>query len=145
MNCLLALLTGYSVMAHAVFGCCDHGLAAKAGYPTGCCCRSIAWVKKAAMSVDQPSAKHKKADVAAVVCSSSAGQLHECRHASCHWLTSSRTIVSDLTVTTAPAISAAVPPSVGLPSSFSSSRADDFSGTETPSLRLHLLVGVLLV
>ncbi len=145
MNYLLALLTGYSVMAHAVFGCCDHGLAMKPGARSACCCRSVGWMKRPAVLMQQPSTEAKKPEVEALTCSSSAGPSHECRHASCHWVTSSRTMVSDLTLSIAPVVSTAVLPSPGLSNSFSSSPADDFAGTESPSLRLHLLVGVLLV
>ncbi len=84
MRKLIAILTGLHVLAHGVFGCCDHGWAAMAApkveASSSCACHH-------AHHDQHDSQTAPAADICdAVGQNSPAPAPHECVHASCHWI-----------------------------------------------------------
>jgi len=136
MKRVVAAITGLHVLLHGIFGCCGHGLAATADVADPCHCHHVA---------DSDHAEHSPARA------DTDGQLppyeqHKCPHSTCHWLaTSSATALDwmdfDVALTGMPAIPVAI----------AASTAAEYSAThfgrQKPALplRLHLVVGVLLI
>jgi hypothetical protein len=142
MNRLIAILTGLHVLAHGVFGCCEHRLDATSPPSVAspvlktCCCHH-------GHQAAHPSASRAN-DVAerALLKRST----HPCIHSSCHWLAAAAGPSVRPPNFSVPVAVVAAPLSHGLSQHAASFRPDNVIGrTSAPPLRLHLVVGVLLV
>jgi hypothetical protein len=137
MKPLIAILTGLHVLAHGIFGCCDHGLVAPSRAAPPCACHH-------AHHDDQHVPSSNPHDVADV--EQPAQAPHQCVHASCHWLASSVGKLINM-----PDFSTPIPLVASLPKSCLALQAAEFwpdiatDGTSAPPLRLHLALGVLRI
>jgi hypothetical protein len=137
MKPLIAILTGLHVFAHGVFGCCDHGVVTPSRESNPCSCHH-------AVHHDVHAPSSERCAVADEEIPSQAP--HQCFHASCHWLAGNvGPSISTLElsapvsfVATLPSGHCAVPAAEFWPD-FATSRSS------APPLRLHLVVGVLLI
>lgn len=140
MKPLIAILTGLHVLAHSVFGCCDHGRVASPQTEAPCAC-SHAHHDDHHVRVSSSCDAH---DVAAEELPSQAP--HQCVHASCHWLAGSAGPSVSPPDFSAPIPFGAIPPTRDVASQSAEFRPDRAAGRSTaPPLRLHLALGVLLI
>lgn len=137
MKPIIAILTGLHVLAHGVFGCCDHGLVVTARSESACACHH----------------GHGHADVASLSsdCASierglPAPASHECVHDACHWLAGGDgPSVAPLDLSVPTLVVSAVSP-INLALDVANYQPDDILGrTSAPPLRLHLAHGVLVI
>jgi hypothetical protein len=141
MRKLIAILTGLHVLAHGVFGCCDHGWAAMAlphaEQATSCACHHAH--------------QHAHDAPGANLCDAVSQHLpapapHECAHASCHWMAGgggpgiwsleacgAMLMVAIVPIESSPLLAGHYRPS------------DDCARFPAPPLRLHLALGVIVV
>jgi hypothetical protein len=137
MKSLIAIVTGLHVLAHGIFGCCDHGLAKSS--PTGkpCACHH-------AHDHDHegPSPSSRGAAVEEIPSQAP----HQCVHASCHWLAiSAGASVKPLD------FSSPIPFVAIVTRGGETSQTGIFwpemaaARSSAPPLRLHLALGVLLI
>lgn len=137
MKPLVVILTGLHVLAHGVFGCCDHGLVAMAAAALPCAC------EHAHHHADEASAN---ADGDSVERHAPAPTPHECVHASCHWVAGSAGPSVTPLDFSAPTMFAAVVPTTSSALHAAAFQPDDVRGrTSAPPLRLHLALSVLVV
>jgi hypothetical protein len=136
MKTLIAIVTGLHVLAHGVFGCCDHGALATAG-ALPCVCEHVH------QHADEASNHHAGEHVDRHAPSDAP---HECVHASCHWVAGGvGPSVTPLDFSL-PATFVAVTPTSVSAMHAAAFEPDDVRGrTSTPPLRLHLALGVLVV
>lgn len=146
MNCILTILTGLSVLAHSIFGCCDHVVASKPNARPSCCCHGIARTNTpstaaAKVSAASPTQTKAMADKSPI----SPRESHECKHASCHWLADGKASLSHVGLEYVVYVATPVERVIDFtkPSLFAKSHFGMPAGA--PPVRLHLLVGVLLV
>lgn len=146
MNCVLAILTGLSVLAHSIFGCCDHFVVSKSNARPACCCHGIARTKAPATPVAKVSLA-KSAPTKSVACKTPASPTgkHECKHASCHWLADCKTDLSQVGLEHVVHIAVPAEQVIDFSTPTQFANAHFASPIEGPPVRLHLLVGVLLV
>jgi hypothetical protein len=136
MKSLIAILTGLHVLAHGVFGCCDHGVASAAQANRLCACH------RSHHEHSQPTVSQRDL----VDEQSPAGPTHDCVHASCHWMTGDAAPTINPFDASMPATMTALV-SFG-PTAFQAAEfwPDAAAGTfSAPPLRLHLSLGVMLV
>jgi hypothetical protein len=138
MNRLIAAITGFHVLLHGVFGCCNLGLAAPAHKSHSCPCHHVA---------DGDHAEHSHGGDAEDR-DSPPREPHMCVHASCHWLVGDAvSTLSLLDFQGATFIAAIVPPSTSASSVIGAGSWCDVGAARSLALpvRLHLAVGVLLI
>lgn len=141
MKSLIAILTGLHVLAHGIFGCCDHGLVPPSRVPQRCACHHAHHDDHHA-----PSSSPHDESLELAVEELPGPAPHQCVHASCDWLAGS----VGKTVHT-PDFSTPIPLVASLPKSCSALRTAEFrpdiAADETSALplRLHLALGVLLI
>lgn len=137
MKQLIAILTGLHLLAHGVFGCCDHGLLKQSQLESECACHGgIHHADDVAKSGNCNGLDHDLPMPGS----------HHCLHDACHWVADSDgPCVASLDFA-APVFVAFVPSpllTVLHPAEF---QPDDILGrTSTPPLRLHLVLGMLLI
>jgi hypothetical protein len=137
MKPIIAILTGLHVLAHGVFGCCDHGLVVAARAETACACHH---------THDHADEAARSGDCDAIERDAPAPASHECVHATCHWVAGSDGPSATTLDLVAPAlmVSAALPANPALLAA--EYQPDDILGrTSAPPLRLHLALGVLVI
>jgi hypothetical protein len=147
MNRLVALFTGFHVLIHSIFGCCDQAFAKVLPAVLDCHCDTghshQAHSERVAYT---PCADHFELGGAGD-CNdrSSPLQSHSCRHASCHWLTASHASVELFIVShflsslDLPLVERMSGKAAALPAAIESLQ------NRALPLRLHLAVGVLLI
>ncbi|MGD9633222.1 MAG: hypothetical protein AB7G28_08050 [Pirellulales bacterium] len=139
MKPAILILTALHVLAHGVFGCCDHGALAAAQSSPPCVCHRTdhehAHPSHAPVKSGDRIEKHSPSPAP-----------HECVHASCHWLTGSagQTIVPPL-ASMPLALGTASPVSLLAVHAAEFRPADTAASSLAPPLRLHLALGVILV
>lgn len=158
MKQVVAIIGGLSVLAHGIFGCCDHVFAStpqgSAGY-----CRCHAAVAHSHEHGDahgnhnssEPHSSQQESPGSCDNCGFTVqGQIpsgqHVCRHANCHWLKSSSSPIIRLFDLGCFFAAPILPPAAAAsPSAWQQST--DFAVGRICSLplRLHLAVGVLLI
>jgi hypothetical protein len=136
MKPLIAILTTLHVLAHGVFGCCDHGVTATARANLPCVCHHSSHEHSHSTTSHSDLVDEQHPTPAP----------HDCVHASCHWMTGDAApTVNPLEASMPVAMTALVP--------FGSTtfQAAEFwpdvaAGTFSAlPLRLHLSLGVILV
>lgn len=139
MKSLVLILTALHVLAHGVFGCCDHGvLASLAAVEDHCVCHHAddlqdrhshdALLPEGWIEGDTPSRSP-----------------HECFHASCHWMTGDAAASAVALDEWAPlAMVAMLPVDPFTRQATESSFAMAPISISAPPLRLHLALGVIL-
>lgn len=139
MKCTIIILTALHVLAHGVFGCCDHGEMAAAQSPSSCVCHHAhhkhgnhshsQWAVDDRMEQNTPSPAP-----------------HECTHASCHWMTDSAGISIVPPHASTPLVLGVASPAALLAVHAAEFCLDDEAdNSSAPPLRLHLVLGVILV
>lgn len=146
MNCVVAILTGLSVLAHSIFGCCDHVVASKLNARPSCSCHGIARTNAPSPTVAKAT-RAGATQTKSVACKSptSPGGKHECKHASCHWLADGKTTLSHAPLERVVYIAIPIEQVIDFSISSRFANANLGSLADGPPVRLHLLVGVLLV
>jgi hypothetical protein len=149
MRTLIAILTALHVLAHGIFGCCDHGGAAAGTNTPACVCHHA----EHGGHEHGESGDHHADDVAepASDClatdeESPASAPHRCIHASCYWLAAD-VVVSQHTFDFN-CLAAFDANSASLASALNATEfwPDSARGqVSAPPLRLHLALGVLLI
>lgn len=141
MKKFIAILTGLHVLAHSVFGCCEHRLDVTPATATPevktCCCHHGAHV-----------VQHRSAPGASDVAAQTVPQRssHQCIHSSCHWLAASAGRSIELLDFSVPVAIVDVQSVHGVALHSAAIPPDNVLGrTSAPPLRLHLVIGVLLV
>jgi len=136
MKTWIAILTSLHVLAHGVFGCCDHGPVVSPQAVQSCSCHHEVH--------DHLTSSPDSRDAADQGWPSR--QPHQCVHASCHWVVGdSGPSVKELD------FSAPISIAAFLPAGGSALPAAEFwpdaarGTTSAPPLRLHLALGVLLI
>ena len=155
MNQLISILIGLHVLVHSIFGCCDHALVATSHSMSGKACSH-------AVAKSEEGCRHEHNNHAAVAAhNANSAQLfainisdqqsapherHDCRHDSCHWLTSVALPTIDLLDSYCDAASIQVNRAV-IASEIASEfwLAADLGQYRALPLRLHLALGVLLI
>jgi len=152
---LIIIVTGLHVLAHSIFGCCDHAFVAIPDSAGGHAC-SHCVVK----FIEAGRHEHSHCDAVATQNDesihsfttdisdqqSAPHQRHECRHDSCHWLTSDAS--SDLDLPSSYfAVTCFSTISVAIASNATSGywQESDVGRRHAPPLRLHLALGVLMI
>jgi len=146
MNCVLAILTGLSVLAHSIFGCCDHVVASKSNARPSCSCHGIARTNAPSPAVAKATrASATQTKSVASKSPTSPVRKHECKHASCHWLADGKTTLSHVPLEQVVYIAIPIEQVIdfSIPSQFANAHLGSLA--DGPPVRLHLLVGVLLV
>jgi hypothetical protein len=143
MNCVLTILTGLSILAHSVFGCCDHTIAAKSNPRSACCCHGASPVRTSKVAEDANSKAPAKA--AFSPSHSNPAKDHICKHASCHWLSGGKVDHAEVALDIAADFSVPLFAADSYPWTCQSDKCPTLPDRDAPPLRLHLLVGVLLV
>jgi hypothetical protein len=149
MRTLIAILTGLHVLAHGIFGCCNHGQTAMGPKSTACVCHH----DDHAVHEHGESDEHHADDLAepASDClaadeQSPASAPHHCIHASCHWLAadvaSSHHNFDFQHLIALYGDSALLASALTYTAFWPDSACAPFSA---PPLRLHLALGVLLI
>jgi len=135
----IAILTGLHVLAHGVFGCCDHSLAASARAPKSCSCHHQA----------HPSDHHAHSSCPRELADeeeSPSPAPHQCIHASCHWLSGDAEPNINLLDLSAPVALVVIVPIDRLATHAAEFWPDNAArGNSALPLRLHLALGVLLI
>ena len=154
MNRLIVIVTGLHVLAHSIFGCCDHVFAASSDTSTDHECSHAV-----ARDVEPSRHKHDCHDAVADPRNeselsstyesngeSAPHQRHDCRHADCHWLTSLKAAAASLLdYDCTPAGAARIAEPLALTPLFGLSPERDIRRCQALPLRLHLAFGVLLI
>jgi hypothetical protein len=136
MKSLIAILTGLHVLAHGIFGCCNHGLVASSPAAKPCACHRA--------HHDHHVSPSSSRDVADEQLPSRAP--HQCAHSSCHWLTGNAGPSISPPDFSVPVSFVAILPMRGLAMQAAEFRPADILGPSfAPPLRLHLALGVLLI
>lgn len=146
MNCVLAILTGLSVLTHSIFGCCDHVVASKSNARPSCSCHGIARTNAPSPVVAKATRANatQTKSVASKSPTSPVGQ-HDCKHASCHWLADGKTTLSHVPLERVLIIAIPIAQVIDFSTPLQFANAHSGSLLDGPPVRLHLLVGVLLV
>ena len=155
MNRAVVCITGLHVLIHSIFGCCDHAFAAFSESVGGhVCSHAVTKCDEAALHEhghhDAVAAHNDECEQSCKTGisdqQSAPHQRHDCRHDSCHWLTSEALPDIELLdshcdtmyVPTTGAAIASLPASGFWPET-------DVGRYHAPTLRLHLALGVLLI
>lgn len=142
MKSVILLLTALHVLAHGVFGCCDHGVLVLTEADGHCVCNHVHHRHGEGA---HESSQAPLFDEDCIEDGAPTRAPHECVHASCHWLTSDVAASSFLADGWMPLAAVA-----HLPGDPFLTQAAKFSpGTmaalsAAPPLRLHLALGVIL-
>jgi hypothetical protein len=158
MKQLVTIIVGSSMVAHSIFGCCDHIFASPSQGVVGHCHCHVKFAASHehgdAHSNHRSSEPHSSQQENPDSCDNCGlteqgqvpGGQHVCRHANCHWLSSnSSPTVSPLNLDIY--FAAPTPPPVAAASPSEWQRSTDFAVGRicVPPLRLHLAIGVLLI
>jgi hypothetical protein len=155
MNQLISIIIGLHVLVHSIFGCCDHALVAVSHSVSGKVCSH-------AVAKSEEGCRHEHKHREAVATHNASGEQsfaidssdqqsapherHECRHDSCHWLTSDALPTIDLLDSHCDAIYIQVNRAVIAAGAVSEFRLEaGFGRYRALPLRLHLTLGVLLI
>ena len=144
MNRVLVILTGLSILAHAIFGCCNHAFAGKANTRSSCCCHR-ATRTSAPAKVSGKSDSKALSKIAFSRSQSDPTNTHECKHASCHWLANGKVNHAQIALDLTADFSAPLVASLARPWTSQVTTSFDVADRDAPPLRLHLTLGVLLV
>lgn len=101
MNQLIVVITGLTVLAHSIFGCCDHYAALAADGQTPHCCDASDRHSHASENGRHHHAHDATENTAAVETESdgsshSPSHDHQCKHEHCQWVTSKGDANADL-------------------------------------------------
>jgi len=154
MQQLISIILGLHVLAHSIFGCCDHVLAVLESVDNYACSHAV--------TKSEEGCRHEHNNRDAVAAHNANGEQslainisdqqsapheeHDCRHDSCHWLTSDALPTIDLLDFQCDAVHIQVNRAEiasGAASGFW--LESDFGQYRTLPLRLHLALGVLLI
>ena len=143
MNQLISIIIGLHVLVHSIFGCCDHAFVA-VSHSISCNVCSHAVVK----SEDGCRHEHNNRDAVATHNDqqSTPHEQHDCRHDSCHWLTSDALPTIDLLDFHYDAVHIQVNRAeIASEAASEFWLESDFGQYHALPLRLHLVHGVLLI
>jgi hypothetical protein len=106
MNQLVVIITGLTVLAHSIFGCCDHHDISMAAGATQPCCAAVVEHAHNAHEAGSGCHAHDGVPINQAVdqdhdeSDHSPAQGHQCKHENCQWVSSrSDTSVEPLSVT----------------------------------------------
>lgn len=135
MKPIIAILTGLHVLAHGMFGCCDHRLVVTEVAESVCACHH-----------GHGDDTTRSGDCDTIERDTPGRAPHECAHDACHWVVGSDGPMAAPLDFSAPARLAIVPPATHSALYVAEYQPDDILGrTSAPPLRLHLALGVLVV
>jgi hypothetical protein len=136
MKPLISIVTALHVLAHGLFGCCDHAVAAKPAAPHCCHCQHAHASPPRAATEAAELAEHE----------TPTRSQHECVHDSCHWLVGDAGLKFHLAEYSLLAYCITADMDTATATHAEWLRPDSKVGAFfAPPVRLHLALGVILV